>query len=548
MARLDMTHFWRKHWSRVSRRDLFRAGGLLAAGGLAASDAAPQGLQIGPDIYQSLGVRTLINARGTITVITGSQTLAEVKAAMDQASRHYVQIDELMEAAGKRLAALTGADWGMVTTGAAGALSVAACACMTGGDPDKMELLANQVSCPGMKTEVIIPRSSRNVYDHSIRALGVKIVEPTTMDEMELAFGPNTAMVMLLSAAGGYDEGPLSIDRVAAAAHRHNIPVLTDAAAEILTVPNIHLKRGADLVSYSGGKCLRGPQCAGLLLGRKDLVQAAWAASAPHHTVCRSLKVGKEEIVGMLTAVEMWTKRDHAAEEKAWTTWLQQIADKLRPVAGLSTSIRPARGVDNRTPDLNIQWDRGRIDLTEDELEEILWEGDPRIAIGGKGSFLPFPPDESNQTTIYPFMLMPGEAEIVADRLHRAFSKAPKRGSREPVAAPSANLSGQWDVHLEFVAGSADHSFTIEQKGNGLAGTHQGQAAIRELQGALDGNQVVIRSSYTQHGARLNFTFSGTVENDQMQGGLLAGEYGEGRWSARRHGHTFPSGGRPIPG
>jgi D-glucosaminate-6-phosphate ammonia-lyase len=132
-------------------------------------------------------------------------------------------------------------------------------------------------------------------------------------------------------------------------------------------------------------------------------------------------------------------------------------------------------------------------------------------------------------------MLAPGAAEIVADRLRRAFLKTPKPGSRKPAAAPATNLSGQWDVHVEFVASSADHSFTIEQTGNDLTGTHQGQAAIRELKGILDGNHVVIRSSYTQHGARLNFTFSGTVENEQMQGGLRVGEYGEGRWCAKRH-------------
>src|SRR5215475_5049342 len=169
-----MITFWRRRWARLSRRDLFRAGGLLAASGAIPAESTPQDLRIGPDIYNSLGVRTLINARGTITVITGSLTLPEVKSALDQASRHFVQIDELLDAAGRRLAALTGAEWGMVTTGAAGSLSVATCACMTGFDPDKMELLANQLSCPGMKTEVIIPRNSRNVYDHSIRALGVK--------------------------------------------------------------------------------------------------------------------------------------------------------------------------------------------------------------------------------------------------------------------------------------------------------------------------------------------------------------------------------------
>jgi seryl-tRNA(Sec) selenium transferase len=546
---MPVSDFVRRQWGRVSRRDLFRTGGWLAAGGLLRGQPAQaQQLRIGADIYQSLGVRPLINARGTITVITGSLTLPEVKAAMDQASRHFVQIDELMDAVGKRLGELTGAQWGMVTTGGAGALSVATVACAAGADPDKLELLANQVPCAGLKTEVVIPRSSRNVYDHSIRAMGVKIVEPATMEELELGLGPNTAMVMMLTAARDYDQGPLSIENVAAAAHRRGIPVLSDAAAEILAVPNIHLKRGADLVSYSGGKCIRGPQCAGLLLGRKDLVQAAWVASAPHHTVCRSLKVGKEEIVGMLAAVEMWMKRDHAAEEKTWMSWLETIAARLKPIAGVTTEIRSARGVDNRTPILNVQWDRNRIELTEDEMEQILWDGDPRISIGGKGSFLPFPPDSSYRASITPYQMSPGEEKVVADRLYQALSTAPKPGSRKQPAAPAANLSGVWDVHLEFVSGAADHTLTIEQSGNDLTGTHQGQAAVRDLKGTLDGANVVMRSSYTQHGARLNYTFRGTVENGRMQGGLLVGEYGEGRWSARRHEPHFPGSGRPLPG
>jgi uncharacterized pyridoxal phosphate-dependent enzyme len=541
--------FLRRGWGRLRRRDLFQAGGWLAAGSLLGGRAAQaQQLRIGADIYQSLGVRPLINARGTITVITGSLTLPEVKAAMDQASRHFVQIDELMDAVGKRLGELTGAEWGLVTTGAAGALSVATVACVAGADPDKLELLANQQSCPGMKTEVIIPRSSRNVYDHSIRAMGVKIVEPASLEELELALGPNTAMVMLLTASRDYEQGPLSIENVAAAAHRHGVPVLTDAAAEVLAVPNIHLKRGADLVSYSGGKCIRGPQCAGLLLGRKDLVQAAWVASAPHHTVCRSLKVGKEEIVGMLAAVEMWMKRDHAKEEQMWTSWLETIEARLKPIPGLTTQMRPARGVDNRTPTLGIQWDRSRIDITGDELEQILWDGEPRISIGGKGSFLPFPPDEGNRASVAPYQMSPGEEKIVAERLYQAFSSAPKPGARKKPAAAAANLSGRWDVHVEFVSGSADHSFSLDQNGNDLTGTHQGQAAIRDMKGTIDGASVVLRSSYTQHGARLNYTFRGTVDNGRMRGGLLVGEYGEGKWSAKRHEDRFPGGGRPIPG
>jgi hypothetical protein len=326
------------------------------------------------------------------------------------------------------------------------------------------------------------------------------------------------------------------------------VPVFVDAAAESLITPNVHLKRGADLVAYSGGKCIRGPQCAGLLLGRKDLVQAAWICSAPHHTVCRALKAGKEEIVGMLAAVEMWMKRDHAAEERTWTSWLEEIATRLKPLHGVTTKLEPARGIDNRTPTLGIQWDPNSIDLTEDELEQILWNGEPRIAIGGAGSFLPFPPNEGHAVTITPYMLVPGEQKVVADCLYRAFSTAPKPGSRKKAEAAAVNLSGDWDVHVEFVFGSADHRFTIAQDGNAMVGTHIGQAAIRELKGAIDGNKVLIRSSYLLHGARLDYTFEGTADKDHLQGTLSVGEYGSGRWSAKRSASQFPRGGRAIPG
>jgi hypothetical protein len=291
-----------------------------------------------------------------------------------------------------------------------------------------------------------------------------------------------------------------------------------------------------DLVAYSGGKCLRGPQCSGLLLGRKDLVLGAWVASAPHHTVCRSLKVGKEEIVGALTAVEMWMKRDHAAEERMWIAWLEQIAARLKPIAGLTTSIQAPRGVDNRTPRLIIEWDRSRIDLTEEELEDVLWNGDPRVAINGKGSFLPFPPDEGNTATVIPYMMALGDEKIVAEQLYRALSKAPKPGSRKKAAPAAFDLSGRWDVHVEFVLGSTDHIFAIEQSGNDLKGMHQGLAASRELRGALDGSDILMRSAYADHGARLNYTFRGTVQANWMEGSLLVGELGTGRWTARRIG------------
>src|SRR6185436_2362766 len=166
---------------------------------------------------------------------------------------------------------------------------------------------------------------SRNVYDSAVRSIGVRIIEVDTVEELEAALGPRTAMVYVF-AGPRVDAGPLTLEVISKVANTRKVPVLVDAAAEILTIPSVHLLRGATLVGYSGGKCLRGPQCAGILLGRKDLVKAAWVHSAPHHGYGRAMKLGKEEAIGMLMAVEMWAKRDHKAEWSRWMGWLDHIA------------------------------------------------------------------------------------------------------------------------------------------------------------------------------------------------------------------------------
>ena len=294
---------------KMSRRGLFRSGAALAAVGVSGSipepaPAAPA-LELGANLYESIGVTPIVNCRGTYTIITGSQTLPEVKRAMEQASHAYVHMDELMEAVGQRLAELTKAEWGIVTAGCAAALTHATSACISGGDPEKMQRVPNLA---GLKNEVVVPRYSRNEYDHAVRMLGVKMVEVETAAQFEAALSPRTAMVMILSCPAA-EKGELSIENTCAMARAKGVPVIVDAAAETLTIPNIHLAHGANLVAYSGGKCLRGPQAAGLLLGQKDLVRAAWINSAPHHTFGRSLKVGKEEIMGMLAALEGWFRR-----------------------------------------------------------------------------------------------------------------------------------------------------------------------------------------------------------------------------------------------
>ena len=287
----------------ASRRELLQVGNALLLpalmGGSQAFAAGP--LKAGPEVYQSIGVDPVINCRGTYTIIGASIELPEVRAAMDAASQHFVQLDELADAVGHRLAELTGAEWGMVSAGCAAGLKHVTAACVAGGNPEKLLRIPDLRGLD--KTEVVTPRSSRSVYDHAVRNIGVKMITVDTAEEFERALSPHTAMIYL-SAGRATLDGPLSLVNVARMAKPLNIPILVDAAAEVLTIPNVHLANGATVVAYSGGKAICGPQCAGLLLGRKDILMSAWQASSPHHGPGRDNKVGREETVGMVAAVE----------------------------------------------------------------------------------------------------------------------------------------------------------------------------------------------------------------------------------------------------
>jgi L-seryl-tRNA(Ser) seleniumtransferase len=531
----------------ISRRELLRRGGIASvllalptalraqamAAARAVSDAsatATRGaLRLGREMYQSIGVRPLVNARGTFTIISGSLMLPEVRAAMDAAAQRYVHLDELAEAVGARLAELTGAEWGLVTNGCAAALTHATAASVAGGNPDLHVRIPNLTGFA--KDEIIIPKHSRNVYDAALRAVGVRVVECSTPEELEAALGPRTALVYILAGPQA-DESPLNTKVVAQAAGRRGVPVLVDAAAEILTVPNVHLQAGAALVAYSGGKCLRGPQAAGLLLGRKDLVKAAWVHSAPHHGPMRGYKVGKEEAIGMLMAVEMWVKRDHEAEFKQWTAWLDHIAKRVSTVEGVATSVVQPVGLSNRMPTLRILWDRNRIGLSGDAVARTLFDSEPRVGV------FPARGDGDPALTgvrIGPYMMSPGDEKIVAERIQAVLDSAPRPAPPPPSAAPAADLSGSWDVQVEYAAGSSRHAVHLRQRGNDLDGTHVGDFVSRDLAGTIDGDQVRFRSAIGESsGDALNYTFTGKVEGDQMSGELDMGEYLGGRWMARR--------------
>jgi L-seryl-tRNA(Ser) seleniumtransferase len=394
----------------LSRRGFFRGVGAAALAELFGArrvSAKPKGPLT---TYESIGVRPVINCWGTMTILSGSLMLPEVNAAMEEAAKHYVHMDELMEGAGKRLAELTGAEWGIVTSGAAGALVGATAACMAGADPEKMAMLPITT---GMKNKVLVHRTHRNVYDRSVWMTGAQMVEYDSRDTMEAAVNDKTAMIMVLGEA--LDNKAIALEDIVAVGKKHGIPILVDAAAERPDVPNYYLKAGADLVTYSGGKCLRGPQSAGLLLGRKDLCQAAFLNIAPHHGFGRPMKVGKEEVIGMLTALDMWINyRDHKAEFREWERKLGHIAKATMRTPGVNATINQPRGRSNVAPTLSISWDTTKVRLAPDEAHRLLREGKPRIWMPASGMGL----------SIMSYMMEKGDEVIIAKRLREIFSAA----------------------------------------------------------------------------------------------------------------------------
>lgn len=519
----------------LSRRGLLRGGGAL--GGLLAlspllqsvAEAAPlttNAVRVGENPYELIGVRPMINARGTYTIISGSLMLPEVRAAIDEAAQHFVHLDELADAVGTRLAELTGAEFGMVSSGCAAGLTHATAACVAGGNPDL------HIQIPDLtgfqKTEVIIPRHSRNVYEAAVSAVGLRVVEVETRDQLAAALGPQTALVYVM-AGPRVDESELNTKAIADLAGPQGVPLLVDAAAEILTMPNVHLAQGATLVAYSGGKCIRGPQTAGLVLGRADLVRAAWVHSAPHHGFARGFKVGKEEAIGMLTAVEMWLRRDHEAEYRLWTSWLDHIAERVSKVSGVRTVVEQPEGLSNRTPSLRVLWPEEQLSVSGKTVSDTMFDGEPRIALNATS--------EASLTgvSITPYMMSRGQERIIADQLV-ALLRDPPPPPDPPTLPPAADVTGRWAVEIEYAAStSTSHVLQLTQQGNEITGTHQGEFVTRELTGTISDDQVRLRSVYgEEHGDSLDFTYTGTVTGDSMSGALDMAEYLAASWRAGR--------------
>lgn len=381
---------------------------LLFPGG---SDAAQESAGSSTrDVIQELGVRSFINAAGTFTALTGSLMRPEAVAAMQVAARKFVRLEDLHEAVGRRIAELLHCPAALVTAGCASAMSLATAACVAGKDPERIRRLPDTT---GMKNQVVVQRTHRVGYDHAIRNAGVQLVEVTTREQLEAAINERTTMMFFLNASD--PRGKIHHEDFVAIGKAHGVPTLIDAAADIPPVENLwrFTKMGFDLVAFSGGKGLRGPQSTGLLLGRKDLIDAARMNNSPNgDTLCRTNKVNKEEVIGMLVALESYLKEDHAAVWKDWEGRCRCIAKALEGFPDVKTEVFVPQ-VANAVPHLRVRWDARGRKLSPTEMLRKLREGTPSIEVG---------PSSRNPLVIGVWMMEPGEDAIVAERLRAIFA------------------------------------------------------------------------------------------------------------------------------
>ncbi|MCC6454607.1 MAG: aminotransferase class V-fold PLP-dependent enzyme [Caldilineaceae bacterium] len=490
-------------------------------------------------IYRAIGVEPVINCRGTFTIIGGSVERPEVLAAIKEASRHFVQYDELAEGVGRRLAEITGAEWGMIPAGCAAGLKHVTAACVTGGNPEKLIRIPDLTGMD--KTQVIIPRYARNAYDHAVRNIGVEIVMVETAEELRHAINAKTAMIYLVSGRGSEKGQPLSLEAIVEIAKPAGVPVLIDAAAENLTIPCIHLERGADVVAYSGGKAICGPQGAGLLLGNKKLLMSAWQASSPHHGPNRDNKVGREDIMGMLAAVEAWVTRDHDAEWQTWLARLDSISQRVLQVEGVKTEIEQPSGLSNHAPVLVISWDPAVLHRRGEQVAEDFARNKPRIAVGSSDT------EGRASLRVTPSQMQPGNEEVVAERIYQALMDA-RTLQPTQLAAAAVDISGHWDLTVEYFTSTSEHHLYLQQEGNWIEGMHQGDFSSQEIAGMVEGDQVKLHSHVRLPGDNIHFLFAGQVSDERMSGSIHLGEYLTARFSAKRS--TYQTARKPfmIPG
>jgi len=373
--------------------------------------ADPSAPPVTRDLFAELGVTRVINANVTMTFLSGSLMLPEVLEAINSTAHDFADMFDLQDKVGAKIAEMLKVEAAMVTSGAACAILLGTAASITGTDKEKIKLIPN---LPGPRPEVIMQKSHRYLFDQAVTTTGAKIVEVEGPDEMEKAFSAQTVMALFFNAA---ERHSIKHEEFLTIARRHKIPTFLDAAADVPPVENLfkYQKMGFDLVTFSGGKMLRGPQSAGLLFGRKDLIEAARLNHSPHEApIGRPMKVNKEEMFGMYAALKSYLERDH---QKEWDEWLERarhIAARLASVPTLKSEVVVDPGPANAFPSLSVDWDRQKVKITPKEVLKALKEGNPSIVAGGR----------HDKLTIGVVLLRPDQIEVVAQRVKKILEQA----------------------------------------------------------------------------------------------------------------------------
>ena len=407
----------------MKRREVIKGLGLLPLSGALMGNlltaeksfSAPKSKKIKRDLFDELGVTRVINAGVTMTFLSGSLMMPEVMEAINSTSHDFANMYELQDKVGAKMAEMLQVEAAMVTSGAACALLLGTAACITGKDAEKIKIIPNW---PGARPEVIMQKSHRYLFDQAITTCGAKIIEIEGPDEMDKAFNNNTVMALFFNAA---DNSSVSREDFVALCKKHNIPSFIDAAADVPPVENLfkYQKMGFDMVTFSGGKMIRGPQSAGLLFGRKDLIEAAKLNHSPHEApIGRPMKVNKEEIFGMYAALKSYLERDH---KKEWNDWLSRIerirkkAEQVKSVKG-ETYVNP--GPANAFPSLYLTWDQEVVKMTANDVQSALQKGTPSIVanVGNK--------DGNKVLNVGVVLLRPDQVDVVANQVKEILEHA----------------------------------------------------------------------------------------------------------------------------
>lgn len=399
----------------LNRRDLIkRLSAIPLLGGLSNPENLLQAATPPTDWVKELGIRTFINAAGTYTSMTGSLMPDEVMQAIRTASNDFMMLDEVQTKVGEKIAAITHAEAAVVTAGCFSALTLGLAGVLTGTDQAKVEALPH-LKGTGMKSQVILQKGHQIGYSHALTNTGCTLVYVETAEELEKAIGPDTAMMWFLHIQS--DKGLIGHQDWVRIAKKHGIPTMIDIAADVPPVENLWKfnDMGFDLVCVSGGKAMRGPQSAGILMGKKHLIEAARLSMPPRgSTIGRGMKVNKEEIIGMYVALDRFVKLDQKKEWQSWEQRTATIENAAKSVAGVVTAISiPELG--NHTPTLKITWDESKLKLTSKELQENLRAGNPSIEVMGAGA---------NGISVTTWMLKPGQEKIVAARIKEVLKSA----------------------------------------------------------------------------------------------------------------------------